>query len=119
MRDAAIKLLLLILGCGLAVADSSLRDSGGRGAEDAAGVEISVAAPAGLNAAMTEVARAFEQNTGNHVRLTFADAASLYSQIRDGATFDALFSADMQDVRRLVASRAAAGQLRNMLATNS
>jgi molybdate transport system substrate-binding protein len=107
MRNTAIKLLLLILGCGLAVPDSSPCDSGGRGADDAAGVEISVAAPAGLNAAMTEVARAFEQKTGNHVRLTFEDSASLYSQIRDGANFDALFSADMQDARRLVASRAA------------
>ena len=107
MRNTAIKLLLLSLGCGLAVPDSSPCYAGGRGADDSAGVEISVVAPAGLNAAMTEVAKAFEQKTGNHVRLTFADSASLYSQIRDGATFDALFSADMQDVRRLVASRAA------------
>ena len=99
--------MLVILGCGPAVAISSPHYAGGGVADnDAAGVEISVAAPAGLNAALTEVARAFEEKTGHHVRLTFEDSASLYSQIRGGATFDAFFSADMQDVRRLAASRA-------------
>jgi molybdate transport system substrate-binding protein len=107
MRHTAIKLVLLIIACGPAVAIGSPTFAGGRGAEDTASVEISVAAPAGLNAAMTEVARAFEKKTGRHVALTFADSASLYSQIRGGATFDAFFSTDMQDIRRLAASRVA------------
>ena len=107
MRYTSIKLVLLILGCGPAVAISSPNYAAGRGADDAAGVEISVAAPAGLNAAMTEMARAFEVKAGRHVHLTFGDSASLYSQILGGATFDAFFSTDMQDVRRLAASRAA------------
>jgi molybdate transport system substrate-binding protein len=107
MRNIAMELVLLILGCGVAVPESSPCNPAGRGADRGAGVEISVAAPAGLDAAMTEVARAFESKTGNHVRLTFADSASLYSQIRSGATFDAVFLADMQDVRRLTTSRAA------------
>ncbi len=106
MRHTAIKLLLLILCSRTAVAINSPNYAAGRGADDAAGVEISVAAPDGLNAVMTEVAQAFEEKTGLHVRLTFADSASLYSQILDGAIFDAVFSADMQDVRRLTASRA-------------
>ena len=105
MRHTALTLMLL-LGCGPAVAIGSPNYAGGRGTEDAAGVEISVAAPAGLNTAMTEVARAFEEKTGHHVRLTFADSASLYSRI-PGGPFDAFFSVDMQDVRRLTASRAA------------
>jgi molybdate transport system substrate-binding protein len=62
-----------------------------------------------LNSAITEVAGAFEKKTGNHVRLTFADSASLYSQIRKGATFDVFFSADMNDIRRLAASGVAVG----------
>jgi molybdate transport system substrate-binding protein len=107
MRQTGIKLVLLILGCEPAVAIGSPHYAAARAADDAAGVEISVAAPAGLNAAMTEVAQAFDEKTGRHVRLTFADSASLYSQIRGGATFDAFFSTDMQDVRRLAASRAA------------
>jgi molybdenum ABC transporter molybdate-binding protein len=106
MRHTAIKLVLLILGCGPAIAISSPDYAGGRVADDAVGVEISVAAPAGLNATLTEVARAFEVKTGRHVRLTSADSASLYSQIISGAAFDAFFSADMQDVPRLAASRA-------------
>jgi molybdenum ABC transporter molybdate-binding protein len=105
MRHTAITLVLLILGCGPAVAISSPHY--GRGADDAADSEISVAAPTALNAAMTEVARAFEEKAGHHVRLTFADSASLYSQILGGATFDAFFSTDMQDVRRLAASHKA------------
>ncbi len=56
---------------------------------------------------MTEVARAFESKTGNHVHLTFVDSDTLYFQIRSGATFDAVFFTDMQEVRRLVASHAA------------
>jgi molybdate transport system substrate-binding protein len=107
MRHTAIKLVLLLLGCGPAVAIGSPNYAGGRGADDAAGVGISVAAPPGLNTPITEVARAFEEKTGHHVRLTFTDSASPYSQIPGGPAFDAFFSADMQDVRRLVASRAA------------
>src|ERR1700733_4853411 len=100
MRHTAIKLMLLILGCGPAVAISSPHYAGRGVADDVAGVEISVAAPAGLNATLTEVARAFEEKTGRHVHLTFKDSASLYSQILRGATLDAFFSADMPDVRR-------------------
>ena len=92
MRHTAITVVLLILGCGPASAISSPEHAGGRVADDAVGVEISVAAPAGLNATLTEVAQAFEEKTGRHVRLTFEDSASLYSQIRSGATFDAFFS---------------------------
>jgi molybdate transport system substrate-binding protein len=99
-------LVLLIFGSGVAAPMSS-PCSAGRAADDSSGVEMSVEAPAGLNAAITELARAFESKTGNHVRLTFADSDSLYSQIRSGATFDAVFLPDIQNARRLVASRAA------------
>jgi molybdate transport system substrate-binding protein len=105
MQSIATGLVLLLLGCGVAVSMSS--PYYGAGADDAVAVEISVAAPAGLNAAMTDVARAFESKTGSHVHLTFVDSDTLYSQIRGGGTFDAVFFTDMQDVRRLIASHAA------------
>jgi ABC-type molybdate transport system substrate-binding protein len=108
MRDAVMGLLLIIVGCGQA-APISIPCDGGRGADHSSGGELAVAAPAELNSAISEVAAAFEQKTGNHVRLTFGDSASLYSQIRNGATFDAFFSADMKDFRRLAASGVAVG----------
>jgi ABC-type molybdate transport system substrate-binding protein len=79
MQSIATGLVLLVLGCGVAVSMSSPYYGAGAGADDAVAVEISVAAPAGLNAAMTDVARAFESRTGNHVHLTFVDADTLYS----------------------------------------
>jgi molybdate transport system substrate-binding protein len=107
MRDIAVGLALLTLGCGVAVPQSSPHNTAGGGADDGTVVEISVLAPAGLNAVMTDVARAFQSKTGNHVRLTFEESGRLYTQTRSGPTFDAAFLADMQDVRRLTASRSA------------
>jgi molybdate transport system substrate-binding protein len=109
MRSIATGLVLLFLGCGVAVSMSGPYYGAGAGADDAVAVEISVAAPAGLNAAMTDVARAFESKTGSHVHLTLVDSDTLYSQIRSGGTFDAVFFTDMRDVRRLIAAHAAVG----------
>jgi molybdate transport system substrate-binding protein len=71
------------------------------------GIELTVAAAAELNPAITEVARAFEDKTGNHVRVMSGESASLYQRIRGGETFDAFFPADISDVRRLTASGSA------------
>jgi ABC-type molybdate transport system substrate-binding protein len=95
MRDRAIGLFFIIFGCGLAAPIRSQYQAGGLKADNSAAVELSVAAPEELNPAITEVAESFEQKTGNRVRLTFGDSASLYSQIRNGARFDAFFSTDM------------------------
>lgn len=73
------------------------------------GVELTVAAAAELDPALTEVAQAFEQKTGKHVRLNVADPAKLYSEVRKEGTFDAFFPADMSEVRRLVAAGTALG----------
>jgi ABC-type molybdate transport system substrate-binding protein len=109
MRDRAIGLFFIIFGCGLAAPIRTPYQAGGLRADDSAAVELSVAAPEELNPAITEVAEAFEQKTGNRVRLTFGDSASLYLQIRNGARFDAFFSTDMDHPRRLVASGTATG----------
>jgi molybdate transport system substrate-binding protein len=107
MRDTLLGLLLLTVGCGHAAPMSIPCHAGG--ADDSAGVELSVAAPQELNSAISEVAAGFAQKSGNRVHLTFGDSASLSSQIRSGATFDAFFSADMKDVQRLAASGVAVG----------
>jgi molybdate transport system substrate-binding protein len=104
MRDTLIGLLLLFVGSGLASPSRIPAYVDGREPEDEAAVELLVAAPAELNSAVTEVADSFQQKTGNRVHLTFADSASLYSQIRNGTVFDAFFSTDMKDVRQLAAS---------------
>ena len=89
MRDRAIGLFFIIFGCGLAAPIRSPVPGRRTKADNSAAVELSVAAPEELNPAITEVAESFEQKTGNRVRLTFGDSASLYSQIRNGARFDA------------------------------
>jgi molybdate transport system substrate-binding protein len=96
-------LLLAFAACGLAAGLGLPCAAGGQTAREP-GVELSVAAPSGLNAAMIELASAFERKTGVRVRFTFGDSASLSSQIQKGADFDAFFSADANDVHRLVAS---------------
>lgn len=70
----------------------------------AAGVEVAVVAPDELNAALTELARKFEQKTGKHVRLSFADSENLSGLIKSSPAPDAVFLPDVNDVRRLAAS---------------
>jgi ABC-type molybdate transport system substrate-binding protein len=114
-RDATIRLCLGLVLCCLAVPTTIAQQSGAT----KTGVELNVAAAAELDPALAEVARAFEEKTGKHVTLKFADSASLYSQIRTGAAFDVFFPADRNDVRRLAASGAAVGSsVTNMLATS-
>src|SRR5262249_45396312 len=75
----------------------------------AASVELKIAAADELSPALTELAEAFEKRTGRHIDLTFADSASLYSQIRKGAAFDAFFPPNISEVRRLSRSGIAMG----------
>lgn len=102
MRNALIAMWFGIAACGLAT--PALPHQSGGGASDSAGVELAVASAAELDPALTEVARAFEQKTGTHVRVEFADSADFYLKIRNGAAFDAFFSADMDHPQRLAAS---------------
>jgi len=67
-------------------------------------VELKIAAADELSPALAELAGAFEKKTGRHIDLTFADSASLFSQIRKGDAFDAFFPADISEVRRLSSS---------------
>ena len=65
--------------------------------------EITVAAASDLTFALTEVAHAFEQKTGNHVKLAFGSSGNFFVQIQNGASFDVFFSADVEYPRKLAA----------------
>lgn len=66
--------------------------------------EIKVAAAADLNYAMKDLARRFEQRTGNQVLLSFGSSGNFYSQIQNGAPYDVFFSADLDYPKKLAAA---------------
>ena len=67
--------------------------------------EITVAAAADLTFAMNDLAAKFQKQTGNEVRLSFGASGNFYSQISNGAPFDAFFSADSEYPAKLAAAR--------------
>ena len=71
--------------------------------------EISVAAAADLSAAMQEVAKAYENQTGVKVKLSFGASGGLTQQIENGAPFDVFFSADMDYPKQLISHGDAEG----------
>ncbi len=65
--------------------------------------EIVVAAAADMSAALPELAAAYTKKTGQTVKLSFGSSGNLTNQIRNGAPFDAFFSADEQYPQQLIA----------------
>jgi len=63
--------------------------------------EVSVAVAANFTAPMQKIALAFAQDTGHQARLAFGSTGSLYAQIKNGAPFDLLLSADDETPERL------------------
>jgi molybdate transport system substrate-binding protein len=63
--------------------------------------EVSVAVAANFAPPMQRIAAAFEQETGHKSILSFASTGSLYAQIRHGAPFEILMSADSQTPEKL------------------
>lgn len=63
--------------------------------------EVRVAVAANFTAPMKQIAQSFEQETGHKSVLSFGSTGNLYAQIRNGAPFDALLSADDETPRRL------------------
>jgi len=56
--------------------------------------EVSVAVAANFTAPMQKIALAFEQATGHKAVLSFGSTDMFYAQIRNGAPFQVLLSAD-------------------------
>ncbi len=69
--------------------------------------EVSVAVAANFTAPMRQIAAAFEKDTGHTVVAAFGATGKFYAQIRNGAPFQVLLSADQETPTRLVRERAA------------
>lgn len=63
--------------------------------------EFSVAVAANFTAPMQKIAAAFEQDTGHKAILAFGSTGKFYAQIKNGAPFQVLLSADDETPARL------------------
>ena len=63
--------------------------------------EVNVAVAANFTAPMQKIAAAFEQDTGHKAILSFGSSGKFYAQIKNGAPFQVLLSADDQTPARL------------------
>jgi molybdate transport system substrate-binding protein len=70
-------------------------------ASASAAAEVSVAVAANFTAPMQKIALAFEQDTGHKVQLAFGATGGFYAQIKNGAPFQLLLSADKETPARL------------------
>ena len=69
--------------------------------------EVQVAVAANFTAPMKEIAAAFENKTGHKVQTAYGATGKFYAQIKNGAPFEALVSADDATPTKLVAEGAA------------
>ena len=65
--------------------------------------EVSVAVAANFAGPMREIAQAFERDTGHKAVVALGSTGKLYAQIKQGAPFEVLLSADAQTPARLEA----------------
>ena len=63
--------------------------------------EVTVAVAANFTAPMQKIAQAFEQDTGHKALLAFGATGKFYAQIKNGAPFSVLLSADDETPARL------------------
>jgi molybdate transport system substrate-binding protein len=65
--------------------------------------KLTIAAASDLQAAMQEVASAFEKETGAEVQVIYGSSGNFFQQIQNGAPFDMFFSANIDFPRKLEA----------------
>lgn len=63
--------------------------------------QLNVAAAADLKFAMTDLAAAYEKQSGVKLNLTFGSSGNFFAQIQNGAPFDLFFSADSEYPHKL------------------
>ena len=80
---------------------------------------IRVSAAISLKAALTEIAAAYEKETGEQVRFNFGASGQLMAQIKAGAPADLFISAAPTQVDDLVAANLADGESRRTIAANT
>ena len=66
--------------------------------------ELSVAAASDLNFALRDIAAAYQQKTGNTLKISYGSSGNFFTQIQNGAPFDIFFSADSEFPRQLQAA---------------
>jgi len=64
--------------------------------ETALADEIQIAVASNFTGAIKEIAQAFEKKTGHQVTLVFGSTGKHYTQIKNGAPFEAFFAADIK-----------------------
>lgn len=65
---------------------------------------LSVAVAGGFRPAMIDIQKAFEQQTGDKLHISYASVGMLYAQIQQGAPFDVFISADTNTPKKLEAA---------------
>lgn len=78
--------------------------------------EVSVAVAANFTAPMQKIAAAFEQESGHKATLAFGSTGRFYAQIRNGAPFQVLLSADDETPAKLEREGAAVAGTRSTYA---
>jgi molybdate transport system substrate-binding protein len=63
--------------------------------------KIRVAAAADLQPALTEIAAAYQKQTGTQIEAVYGSSGNIFAQIQNGAPFDVFFSADIEYPQRL------------------
>lgn len=81
--------------------------------------EVNVAVAANFTAPMQAIAESFEKDTGHKAKLAFGSTGRFYAQIKNGAPFEVLLSADDETPAKLVQEDAAESSSRFTYAIGS